>query len=213
MRSGNNRLCHSHRNQSRRLHRGLDGRAVCILDRRISRIWGALAGGASVTVSLSLGAGLGTQSTHQGSLALADDGFALEISASVELATRLVSGGSTVYVGGGFRYACGANSSNSCIDVPGLVGWDGVNSTWNALGSGGVGVSETVRAIALDESSGSLYVGGIFTSVWGGRHLIDVERSRRWRVRTWHQNRVCPRSGCVEWVHVCRGPIQLSWEP
>ena len=56
----------------------------------------SLAGGASVTVSLTLGAGLGTQSTHRGSFALAEDGVESEVSVSVELATRLVSGGSKV---------------------------------------------------------------------------------------------------------------------
>ena len=57
----------------------------------------SLAGLASVTVTLTLGAGLGTAATNLGSLALADDGVASEGAVSVELATRSVTGRSTVY--------------------------------------------------------------------------------------------------------------------
>jgi hypothetical protein len=60
-----------------------------------------LAGGASVTLTLTLGAGLGTEGARTGSLALAADGLASEVSASVTLTARLVSGESTLYVGGG----------------------------------------------------------------------------------------------------------------
>ena len=125
-----------------------------------------LASGASVTVTLTLGAGLGSAATHTGSLALADDGLASEVSASVALTTRLVSGQSTLYVGGDFSSAGGVSGTSM------LARWNIASSTFGAVGSGmddggGGGVYNKVHALALDVARGILYVGGTFYSVGG----------------------------------------------
>jgi hypothetical protein len=95
---------------------------------------------------------LGTETVNQGSLALDDDGFETEVSAIVKLSTRLVTGQSTLYVGGLFD--CARNVSST----KGLAKWDFASSTWKNLGGG---VDGNVRALV--ENALCVYIGGTFS--------------------------------------------------
>lgn len=120
-----------------------------------------LAPGASVTVSLTLGAGLSAEAAHQGSIALVDDGLASEVALSVQVTTRAMTGQSTLYAG--------TNKLNI-----------GDNSSWIALG-GGVSGGD-VLALAMDDRREFLYVGGSFTSAGG---VSGTRGLSKWDGTTW----------------------------
>lgn len=143
-----------------------------------------LAPSASVTVSLTLGAGLAAATTNIGSLALADDGVASEVAVTVGLESRSVTGQRTLYVGSSTGLVKwdgavvtsiygSAVHSNLILDAEsGLLYAGGgkldiASNTYNnaSLGSGMSG--GVVYALALHSASGSMHVGGSFTSAGG----------------------------------------------
>eukprot|EP00740_Mantoniella_antarctica_P005925 CAMPEP_0181348918 /NCGR_PEP_ID=MMETSP1106-20121128/446_1 /TAXON_ID=81844 /ORGANISM="Mantoniella antarctica, Strain SL-175" /LENGTH=1640 /DNA_ID=CAMNT_0023461271 /DNA_START=149 /DNA_END=5073 /DNA_ORIENTATION=+ len=131
----------------------------------------SLAPGVSITMALTLGAGLASEVMNFGSIALADDGMDSEVALSVQLATRSVSGQSTVYVAGTFTSAGGVSGTKYLAKL-----YTGT-STWSALGvgiSGGYGYD---LSLLVDSSTSSLYVGGSFDSAGG---VVGTNNIAKW---------------------------------
>lgn len=77
-----------------------------------------------------------------------------------------------LYAGGSFAQAGGLTASN-------IAKWNG--SSWSALGSGTEGVDSSVLSLAIDTSTGRLYVGGLFTSAGG----LPANRVAAWDGSSW----------------------------
>jgi len=86
--------------------------------------------------------------------------------------TLAIDGSGNIFAGGTFEYA-------GDMGVRNIAKWDG--SGWSALGSGSnAGINNTVTAVAID-GSGSLYVGGKFTSAGG----VSVHSIAKWDGSAW----------------------------
>ena len=96
--------------------------------------------------------------------------------------TSLAYRSQTLYVGGSFAVANLGSSSALVANRFARVNTSA--NAWSAVGSGGNGFNNTVRAIWISES-GDVYVGGEFTTANVGTSLITANRVARWDGNSW----------------------------
>ena len=96
-----------------------------------------------------------------------------------------VSGGASPFVyalsvNGGYLYVGGQFTNAGGVSVNNLARWSLSNSTWSDVGGGVTGISAQVKALEAD-SSGGVYVGGIFT----GAGAVSAGNIAHWDGSTW----------------------------